>query len=223
MRNSSFRPQKAAGHNRERGVRALLTLTLCLLLGPGATAARGAGETDDLDASIEAALSAVAPERTAEAIRFLLGGQLGAVSVHAVSPGSLWDHDAAEQDQIFDAIAEGYFPGTGASATGGCRYVPLHLRGDATITGLVILFVDETNGGDFAIELRRKQTASNANAEVLASAVSTGNAPGHRIATDLTIVNGAIDNDGFAYFLWVCIPYLLEDTDLHGIYLSYTY
>lgn len=218
MRSSSCQLKTEAGSGWKRDVRARLALTICLLLGPGTTVALGAGATEDLDASIQAALSAVPPEKTAEAIRFLLDGQLGAASVHAVSPGSLWDHDAANEEQYF-VWTDGYFASEGGF--GGCAYVPLHLRGDATLTGLVILFVDNWGGEDYLVELRRKLTASNASSEVLASAASTGSSASHRIATDLTVTNGAVDYASYAYFLWVCRPFF--GSELHGIYLTYTY
>jgi hypothetical protein len=173
MRHSKRRLQGESSRRRGGGAGALLALALGCLLGLGAPAAHGAGATEDLDASIDAALARVPPDRAAEAIRFLLDANLGATSVHAVSPGSLWDYDPAEQEQFFDAVAGGYFNSSGPSTAGGCRYVPLHLPAGATLTGLVILFVDD-GAGDFAIQVRRKQTASNASAEILASAVSTG-------------------------------------------------
>lgn len=223
MRRSSLERAVRAGGIAGRGARGLLVLLMGCCFGSEALVARVTSDTAELDRLIEEALSEVPIERSAEAIRFLLDAHLGTASVHAVSPGSFWDHDAAQQEQYFNAIAEGYFPGDGSSVFGGCRYIPLHLRGDATITGLVLLFVDETNGGDFVIEIRRKQTATNADAEILASAVSSGDAPGHRIATDFTIANGTIDNGSFAYFLWACTPYHLNEVELHGIYVSYTY
>ena len=197
-----------------------LGLAITFLLGffvPPARAARAIDRERDLDRLIAEVLAEVPVERADEAIRFLLETQLGTTGFLAVSPGSLWDHDSATEDQAFP-VTEGFFHSEGGF--GGCGYVPIRLRGDATITGLAMLFIDN-DGDNFDIELRRKNTGNLAAAEVLAHVASTGANTAHRIVADLTVDNGAIDYANYAYFLWVCRPYF--NSELHGIYLTYTY
>lgn len=193
-------------------------LAASILFAAGAAPARAAADESDLDRLISDALAEVPVERTEEAIRFLLETELGSSSVHAVSPGSLWNHDSGDERLGF-STTDAYFASDGNF--GGCAYVPLHLRGDATITGLVILFIDDWNGEDYQVDLRRKLTGSNTAAETLASASSSGASASHRIATDLTVTNGAINDTSYFYFLWVCRPSF--GSELHGIYLTYTY
>jgi hypothetical protein len=204
-----------------RRVRGLFVLATCSVVTWGAAVARGSNGPDDLDARIAEALEGVPLDRAVETIRTLVDAHLGTTGIHAVSPGSIWDHDAAEQNQVFDAVDGGFLQTGPVNWAGGCRQIPLHLRADATVTGLVTLFIDD-GVGDIVVQLRRKLTASTANAEVLASAASSGASPGLRIATDLTVSNGAIDEANYAYFLWVCSP-IFDLAELHGIYVTYTY
>jgi hypothetical protein len=194
-----------------------LGLAIAFLFGYCVPPARASDRERELDRRIAEALADVPVERAGEAIRFLLETQLGSSGVLAVSPGSLWDHDSATEEQAFP-VSDGFFHSDGGF--GGCGYVPIRLRGDATITGLAMLFIDN-DADNFDIELRRKNTGNLAPAEVLAHVASTGANTSHRIVVDLTVANGVIDYANYAYFLWVCRPYF--GSELHGIYLTYTY
>jgi hypothetical protein len=218
MNRSTEKARSSARRSSAGRLLGLLALSLASALGPQAEPARAASASLDLDTLIAEALAEVPPEQSARAIRFLLEVYQGTTGVHAVSPGSLWDHDAANENLYFES-AGGYFASDGGF--GGCAYAPLHLPAGATVTGLVILFVDDWNGEDYVVELRRKLTGSLADADVLATAASSGASSSHRVATDLTVANGTIDESLYAYFLSVCRPYF--GSELHGIYLTYTF
>lgn len=146
-----------------------------------------------------------------------LAAQLGDASVRAISPGTLWQQDPAVYPPAFD-VASGFLYRPGA-LEGSCAYAPLRFADGETITGVVVLYVDNSPSGDFVVELKRKNTALFAGAEVLASASSSGASGTHQIATDLSVANGTVDNSVYAYFLWVCLP--IDYSELHGIYLTY--
>ncbi len=190
---------------------------LALVAALGGAAPPAGATASQLDLEIEAALAELPPERWAETIRFLLEAHLGTPGVHAVSPGSLWDRDAALDEQAFP-VSQGCFLSDGGF--GGCAYAPLRFRQGSTVTGLVMLFVDNWNGEDYLVEVRRKRTGTNDASQVMASAASSGASPSHRIATDLTIDHALIDNSLYAYFVRLCRPFF--GSQLHGLYLTYS-
>ncbi len=97
-------------------------------------------------------------------------------------------------------------------------YAPLHLPQGATVTGLVMWFVD-VGSGWYAADIRRKSITSTALAQIMGSVTSTDGA-GIRFVLDATISNGVIDNDNYVYYAFVC-PNPFPGPELHGLYIIY--
>lgn len=135
---------------------------------------------------------------------------------YAISPASLQNRDPVLEDSYFQTDF-GYFTVDGAG--GGCLYAPVHLPDGVTILGLVMHYYD-VGPGTLAAGIHRKSLHSADNSENLGYVESSGSAGGIRVAVDLSIVNGTVDLDNYAYFAIVCLPSV--QAELHGIYLSFT-
>ena len=135
---------------------------------------------------------------------------------YSISPASFQDRDPVSDDNYFDPVAGSFFVEGGG---GGCLYAPVHLPDGVTILGLVMHYED-VGAGTLAAGIHRKSLHSEDNSENLGYVESTGSAPGVRVAVDLTIVNGAVDLENYAYFAVVCLPSF--QAHLHGVYLSFT-
>ena len=136
---------------------------------------------------------------------------------YAISPASFQNRDPQLEESYFETAA-GYFA-QGESEIGGCLYAPVHLPDGATIQGLVMNYED-VGAGTLAAGIHRKSIHSEDNSENLGYVESSGSAPGVRVAVDLSITNGTVDLDNYAYFAVVCLPGI--DFRLHGVYLAFT-
>ena len=194
---------------------AALIVTLAFF---GSASAR-AGDDSELDAELNEILSGLSPDQAAATLREILAPDSAdlVTESHAVSPGSLRVRDSAGAPTLF-LRNDGLFDTQGGFW--GCMYSPVHLPPDATVTGLVIWFVDD-GFGRVAADLLRKSTTSTAVAEVMGSVTSTAGS-GIRFVLDASINNGAIDNNNYVYYAFVC-PDAGPGPQLHGLYIIYSH
>jgi len=211
------RPPFSSPPRRSRRLRPATSVALFVMLALlGSAAARAVDESAG-DAEINEILSLLPPDQAAAALREILAPVSGdlVTESYAVSPGSLRSLDSSGNQNLF-LFDQGWFYSWGGFW--GCMYAPLHLPRGATVTGLVMWFVDD-GFTRFAADIRRKSIISTAGAEVMGSVVSTVGT-GIRFVLDATISNGVIDNDNYVYYAFVC-PDLGPGPELHGLYLIY--
>ena len=214
---SRHRPHLSSPLRRSWRLRTAASVALIATLAFSGPAAARAVDESAGDAEINEILSHFPPDEAMAALREIFdpGSAALVTESYAVSPGSLRSLDSSGRSNWFRPTL-GQFVTEGGSW--GCMYAPLHLPRGATVTGLVMWFID-VGGGWFAADIRRKSITSTAGAEVMGTVVSTDGA-GIRFVLDATISNGVIDNDTYVYYAVVC-PYPSPGPELHGLYLIY--
>ena len=211
------RPLLSSPPRRALWLRAVASAALFAMLAFFGSASARAGDDSELDAELNEILSGLPPGEASATLREILSPDFAdmVTESYAVSPGSLRSLDSSGAPNLF-LFDQGLFDTQGGFW--GCMYAPLHLPRGATVTGLVMWFVD-VGGGWFAADIRRKSITSTAVAEVMGSVISTVGA-GIRLVLDATISNGVIDNDNYVYYAVVC-PNPSPSPELHGLYIIY--
>jgi len=218
MPRTGFHPRSLARPLRRLALPLLAALALSPVADPAAAEPDDGGE---LDALVQSTLDGVPVARAEEAVAWILEAYQGTTHYHAVSPGSLFQSGDPIQHQVLGTASgslrfEGPLPY--------CAYAPIHLPQGATVTGLVFWVRDNNGADDSTAKLYRRSVNGTTGTQELASASSSGASGGARIFADFTVSNGLVDNLGYWYFVWVCLPnYGAPDgpTEMRGLYLAY--